>query len=41
MSMNDADDLISILPQDYRVERFTDYILENYISESSKYPPEM
>lgn len=23
------------------MERFTDYILENYISESSKYPPEM
>lgn len=36
-----TDDLISILPQDYRVERFTDYILENYISESSNYPPEM
>ncbi|KAL4107502.1 hypothetical protein QTP88_017839 [Uroleucon formosanum] len=36
-----TDDLISILSQDYRVERFTDYILENYISKSSKYPKEM
>ena len=36
-----TDDLISILPQDYRVERFTDYLLENYKCESSQYPLEM
>ncbi|KAE9524358.1 hypothetical protein AGLY_015397 [Aphis glycines] len=36
-----TDDLISILPQDYRMECFTDYILENHITESSQYPPEL
>jgi hypothetical protein len=36
-----TDDLISILPQDYRVECFTDYILKNCTFESSQYPSEM
>jgi len=34
-----TDDLIFILPQGYRVECFADYILGNYTSESSQYPP--
>lgn len=36
-----ANGLLSILFLDYRVEKFTDYILENYRFESSQYSLEM
>lgn len=34
-------DLNSIQPQDKRVERFSDYLVDNFISEDARFPPEL
>ena len=36
-----AFDLISIAPKDDRVRAFCDYVLENYISDDSRFPPNL
>uniref|UniRef100_A0A8D8QSY9 Uncharacterized protein n=2 Tax=Cacopsylla melanoneura TaxID=428564 RepID=A0A8D8QSY9_9HEMI len=34
-------DLIPIMPNNDKIEKFCDYVLENYILPDSKFPPEM
>jgi hypothetical protein len=36
-----VEDLMSVAPDDERVQKFTDYVLDNYIDISSKFPPSM
>ena len=36
-----TDDLMSILPQDSRLERFCDYFLKTYLEPSSNFPPQI
>lgn len=36
-----VEDIMSILPHDERITSFTDYILDNYISEESPFPPKV
>uniref|UniRef100_A0A8D8VV18 FLYWCH-type domain-containing protein n=1 Tax=Cacopsylla melanoneura TaxID=428564 RepID=A0A8D8VV18_9HEMI len=36
-----TDDLIPIMPNNDKIEKFCDYVLENYILPDSKFPPEM
>lgn len=36
-----VDDFVSIMPDDERVQKFTDYVFENYVSPDAKFPPSM
>ncbi len=36
-----TDEIMAVQPKDPNIEIFTDYILENYVSEEAKFPPEL